>query len=85
VQMPSQAAHSAHLPPCCVLKVVGGKEAKAIKDRLAKEHGIMVRHYAKPGECVSHLQYHMLDARLAGPMLWHHHSKLNRTLLYRPV
>jgi hypothetical protein len=37
------------VPP---VQVVGGKEAKSIKDRLAKEHGIMVRHYAKPGECL---------------------------------
>lgn len=28
-------------------KVKGGVDAKAVRDRLAKEHGIMVRHYAK--------------------------------------
>ncbi|BDA47882.1 Histidinol-phosphate aminotransferase, chloroplastic [Coccomyxa sp. Obi] len=28
-------------------KVIGGQEAKAVKDVLAAEHGIMVRHYAK--------------------------------------
>ena len=28
-------------------KVVGGHDAKAVKDALAAEHGIMVRHYAK--------------------------------------
>ncbi|EIE18292.1 histidinol phosphate aminotransferase [Coccomyxa subellipsoidea C-169] len=28
-------------------KVVGGQDAKAVKDTLASEHGIMVRHYAK--------------------------------------
>lgn len=30
-----------------VLQVVGGQDAKAVKDLLAAEHGIMVRHYAK--------------------------------------
>ena len=30
----------------CV-QVVGGQDAKAVKDTLATEHGIMVRHYAK--------------------------------------
>lgn len=28
-------------------QVVGGQDAKAVKDVLAAEHGIMVRHYAK--------------------------------------
>jgi histidinol-phosphate aminotransferase len=28
-------------------QVVGGQDAKAVKDVLAIEHGIMVRHYAK--------------------------------------
>ena len=28
-------------------RVTGGKDAKAVKDTLAAEHGIMVRHYAK--------------------------------------
>ena len=28
-------------------KVVGGHDAKAVKDTLAAKHGIMVRHYAK--------------------------------------
>ena len=30
-----------------VVQVVGGQDAKAVKDTLASEHGIMVRHYAK--------------------------------------
>ena len=30
-----------------VPQVVGGQDAKAVKDTLATEHGIMVRHYAK--------------------------------------
>lgn len=29
------------------LQVAGGQDAKAVKDRLSAEHGIMVRHYAK--------------------------------------
>ena len=29
------------------MQVVGGQDAKAVKDALAMEHGIMVRHYAK--------------------------------------
>ena len=30
-----------------VWQVVGGRDAKALKDVLAQEHGIMIRHYAK--------------------------------------
>lgn len=30
-----------------MLQVIGGQDAKAVKDALAAEHGIMVRHYAK--------------------------------------
>ncbi len=30
-----------------MLQVVSGQDAKAVKDVLAAEHGIMVRHYAK--------------------------------------
>lgn len=29
------------------VQVVGSQDAKAVKDALAMEHGIMVRHYAK--------------------------------------
>ena len=29
------------------MQVLGGQDAKAVKDSLATEHGIMVRHYAK--------------------------------------
>lgn len=29
------------------VQVVGGQDAKAVKDVLAAEHGIMVRHYSK--------------------------------------
>ena len=29
------------------MQVVDGQDAKAVKDALATEHGIMVRHYAK--------------------------------------
>ena len=29
------------------LQVTGGQDAKAVKDALSAEHGIMVRHYAK--------------------------------------
>ena len=31
-----------------VLSLVNGMDAKSIKDRLAHDHGIMIRHYAKP-------------------------------------
>lgn len=33
--------------PTAAAQVVGGQDAKAVKDALAMEHGIMVRHYAK--------------------------------------
>ena len=31
-----------------VLSLVKGLDAKGIKDRLAQEHGIIIRHYSKP-------------------------------------
>ena len=40
----SEAEYDVHVP---VLQVAGGQDAKTVKDVLAAEHGIMVRHYAK--------------------------------------